>query len=124
MACGKLFNTVSELFCVVLYSTAYALTSPDGITWSTQSLPSLGYWTAIASNSFNTTGNILLSWSKDGGQTYSTPMTSIGNMNIKNSRLVWYRLGVGRQWQFNLTDTRVSKKVLLNAYLDVQGGTS
>ena len=112
------------VFCVVLYSTAYALTSPDGITWSTQSLPSLGYWTAIASNSFNTTGNILLSWSKDGGQTYSTPMTSIGNMNIKNSRLVWYRLGVGRQWQFNLTDTRVSKKVLLNAYLDVQGGTS
>ena len=67
---------------------------------------------------------ITLSYSKDGGVTWSTPMPSIGNINVKNSRLIWYRLGTARQWQFNLTDTRMSKKVLLDAYIDVQGGTS
>ena len=115
------------VFCAVAAgpnSTAVA-TSPDGITWKLGVLPS-GDWLSVGSsvpNNFNS-GKVVLSYSKDGGQTYSTPMLPIGSGFINNSRLIWYRLGAARQWQFNLTDTRMAKKVLLDAYIEVQGGTS
>lgn len=37
-----------SLFCTVLYGTAIAATSPDGITWTQRTLPIAAKWTAIA----------------------------------------------------------------------------
>jgi hypothetical protein len=72
----------------------------------------------------NAVGSITLSYSKDGGNTFSSPIKSITSNVAYLVRLIWYRLGCARQWQFNITDTRIAKKVLLDAYLDVEGGTS
>lgn len=53
-------------------------------------------------------GNLSLAWSKDGGETFTPPITKAAL-----PRAVWRRLGVSRDWVFKLTTT--DQAVVLNA---------
>jgi YVTN family beta-propeller protein len=64
-----------------------------------------------------------LSYSTDGGHTWSIPvLQSLGAWASYLTRVIWYRLGVGRQWAFNFTLSGSHKKVLLSGVVDYKEG--
>lgn len=66
--------------------------------------------------------DINLSWSDDYARTWSAPMAqSLGIKDADIKRLVWHRLGIGRQRTFRLSTSANCHCALINAYLDVQG---
>ena len=66
--------------------------------------------------------NIDMSWSDDYARTWSPPMTqSLGIKDADMKRVVWRRLGIGRQRTYKFTTTANSRCALINGYLEVQG---
>lgn len=66
--------------------------------------------------------NIDMSWSDDYARTWSVPMAqSLGINGADIQRLVWRRLGIGRQRTFKLSTTANGRCALINGYLDVKG---
>ena len=60
-----------------------------------------------------------LSWSKDGGHTWSNDyQSSMGKVGEYGVRLYWRRLGRSRNRVFRLAMAEAVKKVLLNAYVE------
>ena len=66
--------------------------------------------------------NIDMSWSDDYARTWSVPMAqSLGINGADIKRLVWRRLGIGRQRTFKLSTTANGRCALVNGYLEVKG---
>lgn len=73
-------------------------------------------------NAALTEQNIDMSWSDDYARTWSAPMSqSLGIKDEDIKRIVWRRLGIGRQRTFRLSTTANSRCALINGYLEVQG---
>jgi len=67
----------------------------------------------------------LLSWSKDGGHTWSNDHpTSMGMLGQYLTRMIWRRLGAVRNRCFRIAITAAVKKVLIGAYMELKGGAS
>jgi hypothetical protein len=65
---------------------------------------------------------LMLSWSNDGGHTWSSEhWTSAGRLGEYSARAQWWRLGSGRDRRYKLAFSDPCKFVLLNAYVDVEG---
>jgi len=59
-----------------------------------------------------------LSWSKDGGHTWSNEYwSSLGKAGEYRKRLVWRRLGISRDRIFRITISDPVKKVLISSYV-------
>lgn len=66
--------------------------------------------------------DIIMSWSDDYARTWSAPMSqSLGIKDADIKRIVWRRLGIGRQRTFRLSTTANSRCALINGYIEVQG---
>lgn len=73
-------------------------------------------------NDAATEQSIDMSWSDDYARSWLPPMThklGIDGQDLK--RIVWRRLGIGRQRTFKLSTTANSRCALISAYLQVQG---
>lgn len=65
----------------------------------------------------------MLEFSDDGGHSWSNEKwVSFGKIGARLKRAIWRRLGFSRDRVFSLTITDPVKVVLLNAYLDLEGG--
>lgn len=65
----------------------------------------------------------MLSWSDDGGHTFSNErFASFGKVGEYKNRLVWRALGQSRQRMFRITITDPVKVAILGAYVDVRTG--
>ncbi len=65
----------------------------------------------------------ILSWSIDGGHTWSNDHpTSMGKNGQYTKRMIWRRLGAARNRCFRLAISSAVKKVLIGTYMDVEGG--
>lgn len=61
-----------------------------------------------------------LAWSNDGGHTWSKEYpAAMGPTGAYNTRLVWRRLGYGRDKVFRVTISSQARRVLLDAYMEV-----
>jgi hypothetical protein len=68
---------------------------------------------------------IILSWSDDGGLTWSNEYAiSMGPMGAFKTLVRWRRLGRSRQRVYRVKVTDPVQVTLYNAYLQVEGGTS
>jgi hypothetical protein len=68
---------------------------------------------------------IMLRYSDDGGHTWSNEIwVSAGALGQYARRAIWRRLGRSRDRVFEVTYSEPTKFALVNAYLDVTGGTS
>lgn len=67
---------------------------------------------------------IMLRWSRDGGQTFSLPQPwrGMGRVGEYLRRLRWLRLGNARQWVFQLTITDPVPRVIIAAHADITVG--
>lgn len=66
--------------------------------------------------------DINMSWSDDYARTWSAPMPqSLGIKDADIKRIVWRRLGTGRQRTYKFTTTANSRCALINGYLEVKG---
>lgn len=66
--------------------------------------------------------NIDMSWSDDYARSWSVPTSqSLGIKDEDIKRIVWRRLGIGRQRTYKFTTTANSRCALINGYLEVQG---
>lgn len=73
-------------------------------------------------NASDTDGQMNLSWSDDYAKTFHPAQTvSLGKTTDELKRVVWRRLGIGRQRTFRLSTTTNSRCALVNAYIEVQG---
>jgi YVTN family beta-propeller protein len=65
---------------------------------------------------------VLLSWSTDGGHTWSNdhPAT-LGTMGNYKNRAIWRRLGASRNRAFRIAISDPVKKVLIGVYMDLEG---
>lgn len=64
----------------------------------------------------------ILSWSSDGGHTWSGDYrASIGTLGAYKTRLIWRRLGRSRDRVFRLAMTHVLKRNIVGAYLEATG---
>lgn len=73
-------------------------------------------------NAADTDGQMNLSWSDDYAKTFHPAQTvSLGKTTDELKRVVWRRLGIGRQRTFRLSTTTNSRCALVNAYIEVQG---
>lgn len=67
----------------------------------------------------------MLSWSNDGGHTWSNEKwASIGKQGEYKTRLIWRRLGKSRDRVFRIAISAAIKKVLIAAHIESTGGTS
>lgn len=67
----------------------------------------------------------ILSWSNDGGHTWSNEhWTSLGAIGATRKRAIWRRLGISRNRVFKVTITDPVKVVMMGAEVDVVAGTS
>jgi hypothetical protein len=66
----------------------------------------------IETNREATTGNIIVSWSKDGGQTYSSGRT----FALSEPRLVARKPGYARSWVFRVYTNSTDKVLIKNSY--------
>ena len=67
----------------------------------------------------------LLSWSVDGGHTWSNDHpASIGKQGEYIARAQWWRLGKSRNRIFRIAISDPVKKVLMASYIDVEGGAA
>ena len=65
---------------------------------------------------------VLLSWSDDGGHTWSNDHpASLGVMGNYKNRAIWRRLGASRNRIFRIAISDPVKKVLIGAYMDLEG---
>jgi hypothetical protein len=65
----------------------------------------------------------LLSWSVDGGHTWSNDhSTSMGKLGQYLTRMIWRRLGAARNRTFRVAVTAAVKKVLIGCYMDFEKG--
>jgi hypothetical protein len=63
-----------------------------------------------------------LSYSKDGGHTYSSEVAqSVGDEGEYGKRVIWRRLGVARNWNFRLRTWSPKPMVLKGAYAKIHG---
>lgn len=68
---------------------------------------------------------VTLDWSDDGGHTFGTAHTALfGAALAYATRVIWRRLGKSRDRVFRVTITAGVKIALVNAYLDVEAGSS
>jgi hypothetical protein len=68
---------------------------------------------------------IMLRYSDDGGHTWSSELwVSAGALGNYAHRAIWRRLGRSRDRIFEIVYSEPTKLALVNAYLDVSGGTS
>lgn len=68
---------------------------------------------------------IWLSWSDDGGNTWSSTLTqSLGKVGEYWQRVQWNRLGSGRDRVFRIATTANAKIAMQGAFLEAQSGTS
>lgn len=66
-----------------------------------------------------------LSWSDDGGHTWSTPLkVTAGALNDFSKRVIWRRLGKSRDRVFRLTSTAAIPHTWTNALIEVTKGAS
>jgi hypothetical protein len=66
-----------------------------------------------------------LSWSDDGGHTWSTPIVvAAGELTDYSKRVIWRRLGDSRDRVFRITSTAAIPHTWINALVDVSKGTS
>ncbi len=67
---------------------------------------------------------IMLRYSKDGGQTYSTiePRREMGRVGEYNVRQRWLNMGVGYQWCFRIVISDPVKRVVIAAHYDAGVG--
>lgn len=73
-------------------------------------------------NASLTQHSIDMAWSDDYARTWSTPMPQLlGAEGMDLKRVVWRRLGIGRQRTYKFTTTANSRCALINGYLEVQG---
>jgi YVTN family beta-propeller protein len=78
---------------------------------------------SIASSSQNP--KALLSWSVDGGHTWSNDHAApIGKLGDYMRRVIWRRLGCSRNRIFRIAISDPIKKVLIGAYMEMTGGAS
>ena len=71
-----------------------------------------------------TTGSptISLEWSKDGGHTWTSPVSTTPSLSGYGGRLAWRRLGRARDRVFRLSSTSSVKQAWSNAYLELTPG--
>ena len=70
------------------------------------------------------TPNAFISWSKDGGHTWSNSIIqAISTVANYLARLIIWRIGAARQWAFNFTFPGAYKKVIQSAYVDYEKGS-
>ena len=80
------------------------------------------YAGAIAVPIGTTDPQAVLSWSSDGGHTWSGDYrASIGPLGSYKTRLIWRRLGRSRDKVFRLAMTNVLKRNIIGAYLEATG---
>ena len=73
-------------------------------------------------NDVVTTQDMNLSWSDTYAKTWHPNMAQyLGLKNDEVQRLIWRRLGMGRQRTFKLSTTANARCALINAYIEVQG---
>ena len=78
--------------------------------------------TKIPINDKPTNPTVLLSWSDDGGHTWSNDHpASLGVMGNYKNRAIWRRLGASRNRIFRIAISDPVKKVLIGAYMDLEG---
>ena len=81
--------------------------------------------TATESNVLNPTPKTMLSWSNDGGHTWSNEHeSSMGREGEYYSRLIWRRIGSARSKAFRLLCAENVKKVFIAAHVDYTKGAS
>lgn len=142
---GKSITWNGEVFCVVGSASANAITSPDGITWTTHTITSGTYVIASGDKYMMAMSNgagltmtytpavtgfdrvnptALLSWSNDGGHTFSGQYpSSMGTTGKALTRMIWRRLGYASSRVFKLMITSPVKKLLMSAYAETEKGT-
>lgn len=66
----------------------------------------------------------MLSWSKDGGETWSTlqKWRSMGRRGQYAKRLRWLRMGQARQWVLRLTSTDPVRRTIIGTYVTLRKG--
>ena len=114
---GGVFNTVSGL----AYPAAIGISgNADNYTLWVCSSNLITSYNWVKSYSSNPTG--LLSWSDDGGHTWSNDHpASLGVMGNYKNRAIWRRLGASRNRIFRIAISDPVKKVLIGAYMDLEG---
>lgn len=67
---------------------------------------------------------MMLQWSKDGGQTWSDlqPWRSVGKIGEFLRRLRWLRMGNARQWVWRITVSDPVQRVIIAAHADIAVG--
>lgn len=71
----------------------------------------------------DTTPNVLLDWSDDGGRTFGPNLEgSLGGAGDYGARLVWWRLGTSRRRNFRVVISDPMRVVLMGAEADVEVG--
>lgn len=65
---------------------------------------------------------VWMSWSKDGGHTFTNEISrDVGNLGDYNKRIVWRRLGQARDWVFRMRTWTPNKLVIENLFARVWG---
>lgn len=113
-----------SVFCVVANGDTAASTSPDGTTWTARTLNNTNN-TAITSwaNKMIVPNSIYLSWSDDGGNTWTDDKEiSLGGYGDNSKRAIWRQLGTARQRIFRVRISAAKKKVIVSANIEAQVG--
>ena len=73
-------------------------------------------------NAASVNHEISMAWSDDYARTWSTPMPQLlGVEGADLKRVVWRRLGIGRQRTYKFSTTANARCALINGYLEVKG---
>jgi len=76
----------------------------------------------IGDPNVSTDTSMWLSYSKDGGHTYTDEVeASMGDAGEYSTRVIWRRLGIGRNWNFKLRTWSPQPMVLKGAYARLYG---
>jgi hypothetical protein len=86
------------------------------------SVRSLGPGVVINVTSVMPSPQAVLSWSDDGGHTWSNDhVAPMGRQGEYRARVIWRRLGAARNRTFRLAISEPIKKVLIGSYMDMEG---
>lgn len=112
-------------FCAVTSSVptgAAGATSANGVTWVARTMNNTGFVDIVAwGNRVVAPNSVYLSWSDDGGNTWTSDKeVSLGAYGDYSKRAIWRRLGMARQRIFRLRYSAAKSKVIVSGNLDAK----